>query len=282
MSDPGLFGPESDHLAGEPGGRSPRRRRRGDDPAGRASARRRGRRRALELPRGPVGPALPDARPDDEDRVRLDRDGATRRPARDPSHARRVHGETPRGRRRATRSARSTSRERPRARDVGARDARRTRRCRCTQRYVGTLSRSREQRRYYEEQKRLGEMFGVPVEHQPETLAEFYDYFDDMLERPDSRSPTRCTTWSTPSMRPELPFVARPLVEALNLATVGLLPARAARGARARTGARTGAGCSTPRASCIRRALPVLPAPTFASSRRRAAPTGASAASGLT
>ena len=36
------------------------------------------------------------------------------------------------------------------------------------QRYVGTLTIA-EQRRYYEEQKLLGEQFGVPREHQPDT-----------------------------------------------------------------------------------------------------------------
>ena len=47
--------------------------------------------------------------------------------------------------------------------------------------YVGTLSHA-EKLRYYEEQKRLGEMFGVPIDRQPETLSEFYEYFDRMVE----------------------------------------------------------------------------------------------------
>ncbi len=42
-------------------------------------------------------------------------------------------------------------------------------------------SRSPSSASYYEEQKLLGEQFGVPREHQPATYAEFNDYFDDML-----------------------------------------------------------------------------------------------------
>ena len=75
-------------------------------------------------------------------------------------------------------------------------------------------------------------------------------------------------------MRPELPFVARPLVEALNLATVSLLPPRLRdelgldwgpnrrRLVARRADASSGALCRCCRAY-------------FASSRRRAAPTGA-------
>ena len=42
------------------------------------------------------------------------------------------------------------------------------------QRYIGPLTIA-EQRRYYEEQKLLGEQFGVPREHQPDTYADFND-----------------------------------------------------------------------------------------------------------
>src|SRR5437763_17219877 len=43
-------------------------------------------------------------------------------------------------------------------------------------RYVDPLTID-EQRAYYEEQKLLGEQFGVPREHQPDTFPDFNDYF---------------------------------------------------------------------------------------------------------
>jgi uncharacterized protein (DUF2236 family) len=92
-------------------------------------------------------------------------------------------------------------------------------------RYVGPLSIA-EQRRYYEEQKGLGELVGIPRERQPETLADFNDYFREMLgsDRIAVTGALREVTDAT--LRPELPFVVRPLIEALNLATAGLLPER--------------------------------------------------------
>ena len=92
-------------------------------------------------------------------------------------------------------------------------------------RYVGPLSIG-ELRRYYEEQKLLGEKFGVPREHQPPTFADFNEYVASMLDGG--------TLQVTPTLREVvdatlglgLPRVARPLAEALNLATVGMLPPR--------------------------------------------------------
>lgn len=93
------------------------------------------------------------------------------------------------------------------------------------QRYVGTLSIA-EQRRYYEEQKLLGEMFGVPREHQPSTFAEFNEYFADTIESDRVAVTDALRDVVDATLNPPLPFVARPLVEALNLATVGMLPSR--------------------------------------------------------
>jgi uncharacterized protein (DUF2236 family) len=90
--------------------------------------------------------------------------------------------------------------------------------------YVGSLSHA-EKLRYYEEQKRLGAMFGVPIERQPETLAEFYEYFERMVEEGLAVT-SALEDVVDATMRPNLPFVARPLVEALNLATISLLPTR--------------------------------------------------------
>jgi uncharacterized protein (DUF2236 family) len=92
-------------------------------------------------------------------------------------------------------------------------------------RYVRRLSIG-ERTAYYEEQKRLGEAFGVPIESQPATYADFNDYMDEMIGG-DTLAPTdalRDVVDAT--LRPSMPFVARPLVEAMNLATVGMLPAR--------------------------------------------------------
>ncbi|MDQ3936384.1 MAG: DUF2236 domain-containing protein [Actinomycetota bacterium] len=92
------------------------------------------------------------------------------------------------------------------------------------QRYVKPLTIA-EQRAYYEEQKLLGEMFGVPREHQPETFADFNDYFEGMLASDRIVASDALRDVVDAVMNPELPFVARPVIEALNLATVGHLPA---------------------------------------------------------
>src|SRR4051794_18299478 len=49
------------------------------------------------------------------------------------------------------------------------------------QRYVGPLTIA-EQQGYYEEQKLLGEKFGVPIDRQPETYADFNEYFAQMID----------------------------------------------------------------------------------------------------
>jgi uncharacterized protein (DUF2236 family) len=92
-------------------------------------------------------------------------------------------------------------------------------------RNVGRLSIA-DQRRYYEEQKTMGEAFGVPVDLQPRTLAEFWDYYCAMLES-DALAVTDVTrTVARSVMRPDLPLGGRPFFDALNLSTVGLLPPR--------------------------------------------------------
>jgi len=122
--------------------------------------------------------------------------------------------------------------------------------------YVGSLSHA-EKLRYYEEQKRLGEMFGVPVESQPETLAEFYEYFERMVEE-ELAMTSALEDVVAATMRPDLPFVARPLVEALNLATVSLLPPRLQSELGLELGQNRRRLVRASRA-VIRRALPALP-----------------------
>jgi uncharacterized protein (DUF2236 family) len=92
-------------------------------------------------------------------------------------------------------------------------------------RYVARLSID-ERRRYYEEQKRLGEAFGVPIERQPASYADFNDYVDEMVGGDAIAVTDALRDVVDATLRPSMPFVARPLLEAMNLATVGMLPAR--------------------------------------------------------
>jgi uncharacterized protein (DUF2236 family) len=91
-------------------------------------------------------------------------------------------------------------------------------------RYVGPLTIA-EQQRYYDEQMLAAEKFGIPREKQPATFAEFNDYFDAMLAGDDTAVTSALLDVVDATLNPPLPKVARPLVEALNLATIGLLPA---------------------------------------------------------
>jgi uncharacterized protein (DUF2236 family) len=122
--------------------------------------------------------------------------------------------------------------------------------------YVGTLS-QKEKLRYYEEQKLLGEMFGVPLEAQPPTLAEFYDYYGRMVEE-ELAVTAALEDVVDATTNPDLPLIARPLLEPLNLATVSLLPQKL----REDLGLDWGPGrrrlVDASRA-VIRRALPILP-----------------------
>src|SRR4051794_10156021 len=83
-----------------------------------------------------------------------------------------------------------------------------------------------ERRRYYEEQKRLGEAFGVPIDRQPATYADFNDYVDEMVGGDAIAVTDALRDVVDATLRPSMPVVARPLVEAMNLATAGMLPAR--------------------------------------------------------
>jgi uncharacterized protein (DUF2236 family) len=92
-------------------------------------------------------------------------------------------------------------------------------------RYVGPLPIA-ERRAYYEEQKLLGEQFGIPRDRQPDDLAAFEDYFREMLESDRLAVTDALRDVVDATLRPELPFLMRPVVEGLNLATVALLPER--------------------------------------------------------
>jgi uncharacterized protein (DUF2236 family) len=91
--------------------------------------------------------------------------------------------------------------------------------------YLGPLTIA-EQLRYYEEQKTLAEVLGVPRERMPRTFGAFNEYFEDMLESDRIAVTATLRDVVDATLRPPLPLLARPLVEALNLVTVGLLPER--------------------------------------------------------
>ena len=93
------------------------------------------------------------------------------------------------------------------------------------QRYVGRLSIG-ELHRYYDEQLLLGEKYGVPRSHQPATYAEFNEYFLSMVEGDTLAVTDTLRDLTSMILSGGLPRVARPLVELLNLATVGMLPPR--------------------------------------------------------
>jgi len=92
-------------------------------------------------------------------------------------------------------------------------------------RWVGPLSIA-DQRRFYEEQKTMGEAFGVPRDMQPDTLADFWDYYDEMLAS-DALASTPVLHEVTESiLHPKLPLGGRPLSDAVALATADLMTPR--------------------------------------------------------
>jgi uncharacterized protein (DUF2236 family) len=137
-------------------------------------------------------------------------------------------------------------------------------------RYVRRLTIG-ERRRYYEEQKMLGEAYGVLHERLPADLAGFNEYVAETLES-DAVAVTGTLRDVVDSVvHPPLPFVARPLIEALNLATVGMLPPRL----REELGLAWGPSRERLLAASrtlLRNALPLLPAPLreFPGARRAA------------
>jgi uncharacterized protein (DUF2236 family) len=91
--------------------------------------------------------------------------------------------------------------------------------------WIGPLTIS-DQQRFYEEQKTMGEMFGVPIEMQPPTLAEFFDYYDDMLASDELASTPVLHEVTESILQPEIPLHGRPLSDAIKLATAYLMTPR--------------------------------------------------------
>ena len=92
-------------------------------------------------------------------------------------------------------------------------------------RWIAPLSIT-DQRRFYEEQKTMGEAFGVPRDIQPDTLADFYDYYDAMLESDALASTPVLHEVAESILRPALPLRGRPVSDAVALATAGLMTPR--------------------------------------------------------
>jgi uncharacterized protein (DUF2236 family) len=129
-------------------------------------------------------------------------------------------------------------------------------------RFVERLSIA-ERERYYEEQKAMAEAFGCPRSEQPETYAEFNEYFATMVE--DELEVTDVTRDVLDSIsNPVLPYasvtrpLARPLFEPINMLTAALLPERLRRdlGLEER---RFEEPVLRAQARLVRAALPVMP-----------------------
>jgi uncharacterized protein (DUF2236 family) len=139
---------------------------------------------------------------------------------------------------------------------------------------VGPLSLA-ERQRYYAEQQRWLERLGVPLELQPATYADFNEYVDTMIESDRIAVTDTLREVVDATLRPPLPPPARPLVEALNLVTVGLLPARLRQELGLGWGPRREAALGAA-SRALRRTLPLLPArvrelPPARRAKRRAA-----------
>ncbi|HZV74911.1 MAG TPA: oxygenase MpaB family protein [Conexibacter sp.] len=111
---------------------------------------------------------------------------------------------------------------------------------------------------YYGEQKRFLAACGAPAETAPATFADFTAWFDQMVEDVLEVTPAARDV-ATAVLRPrQLPLPLRPVFDALNVVTVGLLPSTA----RERYGFAWGPrrerllGAST---AAVRRLMPVLP-----------------------
>jgi uncharacterized protein (DUF2236 family) len=125
--------------------------------------------------------------------------------------------------------------------------------------YVGPLSQV-ERERYYDEQKILGEQYGIAVGDQPATLADFTEYVDETINGGTLQVTDALRDVAAATMRPRLPVpvIGRPAVEYFNLVTTALLP----ESLREELGLPWGparARLHAAQRSVIRRLIPVLP-----------------------
>ena len=93
------------------------------------------------------------------------------------------------------------------------------------QRYVGELSRD-EQEAFWQDYRFVGELFGLCPPEMPADLAELEAYREEML----NGDRLYLGDWARERAReivldPPVPLAAKPLVQAVNFITIGLLPA---------------------------------------------------------
>jgi uncharacterized protein (DUF2236 family) len=125
------------------------------------------------------------------------------------------------------------------------------------ERYVTVLT-PRERSLYYEEMKALGEAYSIPRAAMPVDYAGFRRYWGSMLA--DGLRVTDTTREVTDAvLRPDLPRVAWPAIEALRLVTVGCLPETLRGELQLEWGPARERLLAASQAA-IRRLLPILPA----------------------
>jgi uncharacterized protein (DUF2236 family) len=95
--------------------------------------------------------------------------------------------------------------------------------------WVRPLSES-EQAAYYEDMKVLAHLFGTPERVIPATLGDFREYMREMLNGPKVSVTKTARMVAETVIHPPLPMPLRPLTEAVNLVTVGMLPPSLRRG----------------------------------------------------
>ena len=93
------------------------------------------------------------------------------------------------------------------------------------QRYVRPLSRD-EQEAYWQDFRRLGKLFGLPLKASPRDIDAFEAYMAGMLASGDLHVTPQARELAVDIvMKPPVPVQYRPLLELVNQITVGLLPA---------------------------------------------------------
>jgi uncharacterized protein (DUF2236 family) len=97
---------------------------------------------------------------------------------------------------------------------------------RCYKDYIGPLSTADEET-YYEEMTRVAELFGVPRDKQPATIADFHAYVDEMVATIDVTPIGKdlATFILNPTLPLGLHLPLKPLLAAQRMFTLGSLPA---------------------------------------------------------
>jgi len=94
------------------------------------------------------------------------------------------------------------------------------------ERYVRSLSRG-DRDAYWQDYRIIGSLFGLKDSQMPVDICDFDDYMGDMLNGDDLFVTSRARELAIAIvMRPPVPLTRRPMLEAVNFITVGLLPAK--------------------------------------------------------